>query len=151
MKQNPLIPLCLLSAGLVLSVATSRGDDAPTPTAAPPAPTTTAAAPADGSDAPTPPPRRRMRGYSVEQLTDKLSLTADQQKTIGAIITDGQTQSKAVRADDSLADDDKRTKMMGIMNSVHDQIRAALTPDQQKIFDAMPRPGNRPPPPPPAN
>jgi hypothetical protein len=154
MKPNPIIPLFLLSAGLVFSAGALRADDAPAPTSPPAAPADQAAptaAPADGTEAPTPPPHRRQRGYSVEQLTAKLGLTPDQQKTIGAVITDGQAQAKAARADDSLSDEDRRAKMMGIMKSVHDQIRADLTPDQQKIFDAMPRPGNRPPPPPQTN
>jgi hypothetical protein len=30
--------------------------------------------------------------------------------------------------------------MMEIMKSTHDQVRAVLTPDQQKTFDAMPPP-----------
>lgn len=152
MKPNPIIPLFLLSAGLVFSAGALRADDAPAPTSPPAAPAAPAdqaaptAAPADGTQEPTPAPHRR-RGYTVEQLTAKLGLTPDQQKTIGAVINDGQNQSKAARADDSLSDEDRRAKMMAIMKSVHDQIRADLTPDQQKIFDAMPRPGNRPPPP----
>ncbi len=82
-------------------------------------------------------------GYSLDDLTQKLTLTADQQKTIGPIIDDANAQTKAVRADDSLAQDDKREKMKGIMKSEHDSIRAALTADQQKLFDAMPGPGGR--------
>ena len=31
--------------------------------------------------------------------------------------------------------------MQAIRKSTHDQIRALLTPDQQKTFDAMPKPG----------
>jgi hypothetical protein len=71
----------------------------------------------------------------------------------------------ALRDDDSLSDDDKKAKMKEIQTDQKAQIRALLTPDQQKIFDTlkMPNGGHRkkegesggadtsaPPPPPPA-
>jgi hypothetical protein len=83
-------------------------------------------------------------GYVLDDLTAKLGLSADQQKGIGAIIDSSHSQAKALRADDSLSKDDKRAKMRAIMASTHDQIRAALTADQQKVFDALPAPGARP-------
>jgi hypothetical protein len=51
-----------------------------------------------------------------------------------------------VHDDDSLAQDDKRAKMREIMTTTKPQIRAALTADQQKIFDALPTSGGGPPP-----
>jgi hypothetical protein len=80
----------------------------------------------------------------LADLTEKLGLTADQQKTIGAFIKSNQSQMKEVRGDDSLSKEDRRAKMREITASTHDQIRAALTPDQQKLFDAMPAGGGRP-------
>lgn len=80
-------------------------------------------------------------GYSLEDLTQKLTLTADQQKTVGSIIDNGSTQAKAVRGDDSLSRDDRRSKLQTIFKTEHDDIRAVLNTDQQKIFDAMPAPG----------
>jgi hypothetical protein len=120
--------------------------------ASPPVPPTTAPAtpqvtPADGAQpTPTPAPRhRRMRpGYTVEELTEKLGLSADEQKSVAAIIEDGRSQAKAIRGDDSLSKDDRREKMMAVTKATHDQIRAALTPDQQKIFDTLPPGGGRP-------
>jgi hypothetical protein len=85
----------------------------------------------------------------LEELTQKLSLTPDQQKQVGDIIKAGRDQMKVVRDDDSLSDDDKRAKGREIMNSTRSQIRAALTPDQQKIFDTIPVRGPRPQNPPP--
>jgi hypothetical protein len=84
------------------------------------------------------------QGFVLSELTEKLNLSPDQQKTIGAIIADGRSQSKAAREDDTLSKDDKRQKMKDIMNSTRDQIRAALTPDQQKQFDAMHAHGEKP-------
>jgi phage shock protein A len=83
-------------------------------------------------------------GYVLAELTEKLNLAADQQKTIGAIIRNGQSQMRDVHGDDSLSKEDRRAKMREIMASTHDQIRAALTADQQKLFDAMPPGGARP-------
>jgi hypothetical protein len=79
-------------------------------------------------------------GYSLEELTSKLALSADQQKAVGAAIDSARSQSRALRNDTSLSWDDKREKMRQIAKSAHDQIRAALTPDQQKQFDALPPP-----------
>lgn len=145
MKRFPAVSLSLLSIGLALSAASLLADDTPsTPPPTPPA--NPPASPGDGSQ-PTPPPEphhRRMRGYVLADLTAKLGLTADQQKAIGAIIENTRSQGKAVRDDDTLSKDDRRAKMMEIMKAAHDQIRAALTPDQQATFDAMPGPGGRP-------
>ncbi|HMD59779.1 MAG TPA: hypothetical protein VKG78_00015 [Opitutaceae bacterium] len=150
MKPLPAVSLTLLSVGLALSAATGRADDPGGQPAPPAAPVNPPASPGDGgASAPTPTPagprHMRMRpGYVLAELTEKLSLTAEQQKTIGAIIRDGHGQARALRGDDSLSQDDRRAKMRKISASTRDQVRAALTPDQQKLFDAMPPPGPRP-------
>jgi hypothetical protein len=82
-------------------------------------------------------------GYVLEELTQKLNLTADEQKTVGAIIKNGRSQMQELRDDDSLSKEDRRAKMRAISASTHDQIRAGLTADQQKLFDAMPPGGGR--------
>ena len=149
MKPFPAVSLSLLSIALVMSASSVRADDPVNPPAAPLAPAAQQVSPADGDQpapTPTPAPRRgRMRpqGYVLEDLTEKLSLTPDQQKSIGALIDNARSQAKTVRGDDSLSQDDKREKMRGIMKATHDQIRAALTPDQQKLFDALPPPGRQ--------
>jgi hypothetical protein len=98
-----------------------------------------------------PPPHRRRGGYNLEELTQKLSLTPDQQKSVGDAINSGREQMRAIRSDDSLSDDDKRAKGRELMASTKAAIRALLTPDQQAIFDKLPTRGERPPPPPPAD
>jgi hypothetical protein len=84
---------------------------------------------------------------TLEELTQKLNLTADQQKSVGAALSSGREQLKALRDDDSLSDDDKRAKARELMGATRAQIRALLTPDQQAIFDKLPTRGQRPPPP----
>lgn len=134
--------LSLLSIALILSATPARADDQvppPPPTPPPAAPPTS---PGEGGEPAPGPHHGHMHGmgYSLGDLTDKLGLTADQQKSVGDILNGGQSQMKALRADDSLSRDDKREKMHAIMASTHDQIRAALNPDQQKQFDALPPP-----------
>ena len=80
---------------------------------------------------------RGMRGNQVEFLTKKLNLTPDQVTQVKAIDADTMTQMKALRADTTVADSDKRTKMMDIHKASQGKIRALLTPDQQTKFDAM--------------
>ena len=76
-------------------------------------------------------------------LTEKLGLTADQQAKVTAIWKDSQAQTKALRADTTLSDEDRRSKIGEIMKAQHDQIRALLTPEQQTTFDSLPKPGER--------
>ncbi len=145
MKPSSFAAVSALSLALVLS-ANLRADDPSSPPAPPPAPPS-ATTPPDGGEAPPQHHRHGPRGYSLADLTEKLGLTADQQKTVGSIISTGETQSKQVFSDDTLSRDDKRAKLMEIRKTEHDQIRAALTPDQQKQFDALKPHGERPPPP----
>lgn len=96
--------------------------------------------------------RGRMGAFVLGELTAKLGLTAEQVKAVGAIIADGASQAKVVHGDETLSQEDRRAKMKGIFQSTRTQIRAALTPSQQKEFDALPanNRGRPAPPPPPA-
>jgi Spy/CpxP family protein refolding chaperone len=77
------------------------------------------------------------RGNQVEFLTKKLNLTADQVTQVKAIDEDSGKQMKALREDTSVAQQDKRAKMMDIRKASQGKIRALLTPDQQTKFDAL--------------
>jgi len=145
MKPLPVLSLSLISIGLVLSPAAVRADDPATPPAPPAAPAAPQAAPADASPpAPAPSHRHMRQAYSLDELADKLGLTADQQKKVGDIIKSGRSQIRELRGDDSISKDDKRAKMREIMASTHGRIRAALTAGQQAQFDAMPARGGKP-------
>ena len=97
----------------------------------------------------------------AEFLRQALGLTSEQFDQVLAIYKDEAAQRQAIMGDDSLSRDERRAKMRGLMSGTQDKVRALLTPDQQKKFDAMPRPGpgrrNRgedhgnPPPPPPGD
>jgi hypothetical protein len=140
MKPSTLLSATLLSAGLVLSLASARAEDPSSPPVPPPVPASPDTSPADGAPAPAPAHRRHMRqAFILADLTEKLGLTADQQKTIGGFIASADVQGKALRQDDSIPRDEKRQKMKAIMETTRGQIRGALTPAQQQTFDAMPR------------
>lgn len=81
------------------------------------------------------------KGESAEQhlqmLSEKLNLTDDQKAKLKPILQDQMQQMKAVREDSSLSEDQRRTKMKSIHESLHDQINAVLTPEQQAKFKQM--------------
>jgi len=73
----------------------------------------------------------------VQHLTKKLNLSSDQQAKVLTILQDQQKQRENLRNDSSLSQQDRRSKMMDLHKSANEQIRALLTPDQQKKFDQM--------------
>lgn len=82
---------------------------------------------------------KKMRQHRLQMLDEKLHLTAEQKTKIAAIFAKSEEQAKALRADASVAKEDRRTKMRAIMDDTHAQVRAVLTADQQKIFDTLPK------------
>jgi periplasmic protein CpxP/Spy len=73
----------------------------------------------------------------LQMLSEKLNLTDDQKATLKPILQDQMQQVKAVREDSSLSQEQKRAKMKSIHESLHDQINAVLTPEQQAKFKQM--------------
>ena len=102
----------------------------------------TFAQPSQESQAPTPNKHAGMqRGESADQhlqmLSEKLNLTDDQKAKLRPILQGQMQQMKAVREDSSLSEEQKRAKMKPIHESLHDQINAVLTPEQQAKFKQM--------------
>lgn len=73
----------------------------------------------------------------VKHLTQKLNLTSDQQAKLKPILEDQRKQMDQIHNDSSLSRDDRFSKMQQLRSSSDTQIRALLTEDQQKKFDAM--------------
>jgi|GraSoi2013_115cm_1033766.scaffolds.fasta_scaffold01613_6 protein CpxP len=71
----------------------------------------------------------------LKNLTDKLSLSADQQAKIKPILEDRQTQAQTVMSDNSLSQDDRRSKMRSLHESSSAKIRDVLNDDQKKKYD----------------
>lgn len=85
------------------------------------------------------PPRGGRGGgeHQLEMLTKKLNLTPDQVTQVKAIEDDSRTQAMAVRDDSSIAQPDKRAKMMDIRKASQDKIRGVLTDEQKPKYDAI--------------
>ena len=97
--------------------------------------------PPPAGDQGRPDPAKR-REHRLQMLDEKLSLTAEQKNQIKAIWDNAGEKGQALRAEAVAARDDLRAKRMEAMKATHDQVRAVLTPDQQKIFDALPPEGH---------
>ena len=101
----------------------------------------TFAQPSQESPAPAPDKHAGMHGEGVDQhlqmLSEKLNLTDDQKAKLKPILQDQMQQMKAVREDSSLSQEQRRAKMKSIHESLHEQINAVLTPDQQAKFKQM--------------
>jgi periplasmic protein CpxP/Spy len=74
-------------------------------------------------------------------LTKKLNLTADQQNQIRPILADEQQQMQALRADTSLAREDRFSKMKTIREEGRTKIEAQLNADQKTAFEQMQQQG----------
>jgi|GEM_PF-1857836 len=67
---------------------------------------------------------------SFERFSKKLNLTADQKEKIRPILND---EVKAIRD----LYQEARDKEMKVLDDTHARVKALLTPDQQKKYDAM--------------
>jgi Spy/CpxP family protein refolding chaperone len=89
----------------------------------------------------------RMGRQFVQQLDEKLQLTPEQHGKIVKIIADGQERNHAIWTNIA-------PQMRRVMQEVNQQIRATLTPEQQKQFEQLLkqfRPAGHHPPLPPTN
>src|SRR5262245_42402778 len=68
------------------------------------------------------------RGHGLEQLTEGLNLTPDQQAKVQPIVNQAQPQIAAIHRE-------AMQKMKAVMASTASQIRPLLTPEQQKKLD----------------
>ena len=73
----------------------------------------------------------------LQMLSEKLNLTEDQKAKLKPILQDQAQQLKAIRDDASLSPEQKTAKKKALHDTMHDQINAVLTPDQQEKFKQM--------------
>ncbi|HLJ86455.1 MAG TPA: hypothetical protein VKZ53_06505 [Candidatus Angelobacter sp.] len=73
----------------------------------------------------------------VKDLTQKLNLSADQQTKVKSIVEDIHQQANAVMKDESLSQDDRRSKMRTLHENGMSRVREVLNDDQKKKFDQM--------------
>jgi len=70
-------------------------------------------------------------------LTTKLSLTPDEKGKIKPILDNESAKIDALKMDKTLSDANRKAKIKPIRDDADKQIRADLTPAQQKIYDSM--------------
>ena len=73
----------------------------------------------------------------VKMLSEKLSLTQDQQTKVKSILSGQQGQMQSLMQDQSMSREDKRAKFEQMRSDSDSQIRAVLTGDQQQKYDAL--------------
>lgn len=73
----------------------------------------------------------------LKNLTEKLSLTDDQQAKLKPMLEDQRKQMEQIRNDSSLSRQDMFSKMQDLRQSSDTQIKSVLSEDQQKNFDQM--------------
>lgn len=73
----------------------------------------------------------------LQMLSEKLDLTNEQKAKLKPILEDQAQQMKAVHDDTSLSPEQKRAKMKAMHESLHDQINAVLTTEQQAKFKQL--------------
>jgi C4-dicarboxylate-specific signal transduction histidine kinase len=82
--------------------------------------------------------RREKREQRFEEASKKLGLTADQQKSIKAVIENTKTEMKELReANKDKPKKEVRTLMMGRLKAMDSQISALLDSKQQAIYEQM--------------
>jgi len=98
----------------------------------------------NGTPPPPPPPGEHggqhkggPRMDPLKMLTEKLSLTQEQQTQLKPILDARKKEMDAVREDSSLDRDAKWAKVAEIFKAYQPKIRALLTPEQQKKFDEL--------------
>jgi periplasmic protein CpxP/Spy len=128
MKSTKMIAMIAVGGLLALAPALFAADTNTPPTSAP-----SGAPPAGG----------RMRGgFTIEQLTTNLTLTADQIPKVKAVLDDQRKKMSDLMQDSSLSQDDRRTQMQAIRADVAAKMKEILTDDQFAKFQKM-RPGGR--------
>lgn len=73
----------------------------------------------------------------LQHLTKMLKLTSDQQAKIKPMLEQEQTQMQSLHQDTSMSQQDRWAKAKTIRQSTNEQIKSALTPDQQTKFTQM--------------
>jgi protein CpxP len=80
---------------------------------------------------------RRGGGLNIDRLTTALTLTPDEVTKITPILDTLKTTMTGIRADTTLSQTDRMSKMKDARDDADTQIKAILTPDQQTKFDAL--------------
>ena len=122
-KMIRIAVVMLCSAGLAAGVAVAQQD----------------APPMDGQQQMAPPngPVKMNPEHRIEMMQRRLNLNDGQTAQIRTIVAEGQTKMETLRANASLAPQDRRAQMEEMRKGMLAKIRGVLTPEQQAKFDDM--------------
>jgi periplasmic protein CpxP/Spy len=73
----------------------------------------------------------------VEQLDNQLKLTADQKTKLTALFDEQGKKLRELRADKTLSQEDRRTKVRAINEADNKQIKDILTPEQNEKYQKL--------------
>jgi Spy/CpxP family protein refolding chaperone len=76
-------------------------------------------------------------GAHLANLTARLTLTPDEKNKIKPILDNESAKIDALKMDKSLSPASRKAKIEPIRDDADKQIRAMLTPAQQKVYDSM--------------
>lgn len=111
------LAVCTLSTVMMLELdALARPQEAPPPPQA----------------GPRMPPGRESVEQRMERLSKELDLTQEQREKIRPLIEEQVKQMRALREDNSLTQEQRREKAMGVMKETHGKIDAVLSPEQRE-------------------
>jgi Spy/CpxP family protein refolding chaperone len=91
---------------------------------------------ADAPPQPATENQQKKKAPRIDVLTEELGLDAKQKAAIGKLYKTESDAVKAIRADTSLSKKDQNAQIAGIRAKLRKDIRAILTPEQAKKFDA---------------
>lgn len=91
--------------------------------------------------APTPAPQGQKRqwtkGQGMQQMAQRLNLTADQQAKLKSLRESQRQQMQAIKQDTTLTQEQKREKFQQLRAANHEQMLGILTPEQQAQMKQM--------------
>ena len=128
------IALSSLLLAIALTTGSAFAQDTTAPATTTPVPTTAKKSKSSGA--------KKISGRADTELADlntQLNLTDDQQAKIKPIITDELDKVHSAKMAKTGSADDSKADTRKIRDDANQQIRALLTPDQQKTFDATPK------------
>lgn len=138
--MKKLLAIFPIMLGLVLVVPYASAQDAssatPAATATTKATKTTKKAKSGGASA-------AKADSELADLSTRLTLTDDEKAKIKPILDDETAKIHTIKMAKTGSKDDEKAKTKVIRDAANTQIRAVLTPDQQKAFDNAPKKGSK--------
>jgi hypothetical protein len=133
--MKKLLAIFPVMLGLILAVPPASAQDASTPTTATKSAKSSKKTKASASSA--------KADSELADLSTKLNLTDDEKAKIKPILDDETAKIHSIKMEKLGSKDDEKAKTKVIRDAANTQIRAMLTPDQQKLFDSDSKKGSK--------